>query len=303
MANTFTEKVQRFMPILDEIYQKQSKTAVLEDSAALWMGTNKIRLPKIEMDGAADYDRDTGYTRGSVTISYGTYELEFDRGRSFQIDWVDDDETGFDAFRTLMMEYVRTKEIPEFDATRISRISARALEGKTLDLSGSTKYLDEFEAARITLTNNEVPHEGRIGFVSPTFMAGLKAELRLSGRYSIQQNSTRFNFMVEEIDNVPLIEVPEARLWDTIKLLDGGTGEEAGGFEPITGTSRKIHMIYGDFNAMKAYMKRYASKVFTPETNIFADAFLVQYRNHHDLIVQDNKRKGIYVLKNSTALA
>jgi hypothetical protein len=105
------------------------------------------------------------------------------------------------------------------------------------------------------------------------------------------------------VDGVPLIEVPSARLWDAITLFDGETsGQEAGGFAPITGTSKAIHMIYADRNAMKAYMKRYASKVFTPDTNIFADAFLIQYRNHHDVIVQDNKAAGIYVLKNSSTL-
>jgi len=304
MANTFTEKVQRFMPVLDEIYKQAAKTSIIEDSTAMWTGTNKIRLPKISLDGAGDYDRDNGYTRGNISVDYGEYTLEFDRGRSFQIDWVDNDETGFDAFRVAAMEYVRTKEVPEFDATRFAKIASLAGEGLEKDLGDITNYLDEFETARITLTNNEVSAENRIAFVSPAFMAGLKADLRTSGRYDVQANSTDFNFMVEMIDGVPVVEVPSQRLWDTIALLDGtSNGEEAGGFAPIATTSKAIHMIYADRSAMKAYMKRYASKIFTPETNIFADAFLIQYRNHHDVIVQDNKVPGIYVLKNETELA
>jgi len=304
MANTFVEKVQRFMPILDEIYKRGAVTSIIEDSAAMWIGTNKIRLPKIELDGAADYDRNDGYVRGNITVDYGDYELEFDRGRSFQIDWVDNDETGFDAFRTAAMEYVRTKEVPEFDATRIAKIASLAGEGKQINGSSITSFLEEFDAARIRLTNNEVSDEGRVAFVSPFFLAGLRKELEGRGRYEMQSNSEMFNRNVAMVDGVPLIEVPSARMYDTIKLLDGETGgEEAGGFAPIVGTSKQIHMIYADRNAMKAYMKRYASKVFTPDTNIFADAFLIQYRNHHDVIVQDNKAAGIYVLKNSSTLA
>jgi len=301
MANTFTEKVQRFMPVLDEIYKKAAVTSIIEDSTAMWVGTNKIRLPKIDMDGAGDYDRDNGYVRGNISVDYGEYTLEFDRGRSFQIDWVDNDETGFDAFRVAAMEYVRTKEVPEFDATRIAKIASLAGEGTEKDLGSITSYLAEFDDARITLTNNEVPAENRIAFVSPQFLAGLRQELEGRGRYDFQTNTNMFDRNVIMLDGVPLVEVPQARLWDTIQLLDGTTGgEEAGGFGPVATTSKAIHMIYADRNAMKAYMKRYASKVFTPETNIFADAFLIQYRNHHDVIVQDNKAAGIYVLKTSS---
>lgn len=303
MANTFTEKVQRFMPILDEIYQRAAVTSIIEDNSAMWIGTNKIRLPKITLDGAADYDRNDGYVRGNITVDYGDYELEFDRGRSFQIDWVDNDETGFDAFRTAAMEYVRTKEVPEFDATRIAKIAT--LAGTVIQKNGSTitSFLEEFETARVTLTDNEVADENRVAFVSPFFLSGLRKELDGFGRYQLQSNTEMFNRNVVMLDGVPLVEVPSARMFDTIKLLDGETGgEEAGGFAPITGTSKRIHLIYADRNAMKAYMKRYASKVFTPDTNIFADAFLIQYRNHHDVIVQDNKTAGIYILKNSTAV-
>lgn len=304
MANTFNEKVQRFMPILDEIYKRNAVTSILEDSSTLWVGTNKIKLPKISLDGAGDYDRDNGYVRGNITVDYGEYTLEFDRGRSFQIDWVDNDETGFDAFRVAAQEYVRTKEVPEFDATRIAKIASLAGEELEKDFGSITSFLAEFDEARITLTNNEVPAEGRVAFVSPEFLAGLRQELQGEGRYDLQTNTELFNRNVAVLDGVPLVEVPSARLWDTVQLFDGTTGgEEAGGFAPVTSTSKKIHLIYADRAAMKAYMKRYASKVFTPETNIFADAFLIQYRNHHDVIVQDNKTAGIYVLKNETALA
>lgn len=303
MANTFTEKVQRFMPILDEIYKREAVTSILEDASAMWVGTNKIRLPKISLDGAADYDRNNGYVRGNITVDYGEYTLEFDRGRSFQIDWVDNDETGFDAFRVAAQEYVRTKEVPEFDATRIAKVASLAGQVVEKDFGNITEFLKEFDDARIALTNAEVPAEGRIAMVSPEFLAGIRQELQSQGRYELQNNAEMFNRNVVMLDGVPLVEVPSARLWDTISLLDGETsGEEAGGFAPVPTTSKAIHLIYADRAAMKAYMKRYASKVFTPETNIFADAFLIQYRNHHDVVVQDNKVNGIYVLKNETEL-
>lgn len=303
MANTFVEKVQKFVPILDEVYAHASKTAILEDTAALWVGTNKVRMPKIEMDGAADYDRTDGYVKGGISVDYGEYTLEYDRGRSFQIDWVDNDETGFDAFRTAALEYVRTKEVPEVDAVRFSKIASLAGTVTTLD-PASFDAVAIFEAARVILTNAEVAEENRIAFVSPAFMSNLKAKLGEKGRYELQANDQMFDFRVMMLDGVPLIEVPSARLWDAIQLNDGVTaGEEAGGFAPISGTSKAIHLIYGDRSAMKAYTKRYASKIFTPETNIFADAFLVQYRNHHDLMVPENKVNGIYVVTSNAAFA
>lgn len=78
------------------------------------------------MDGLANYDRqaDSGYTKGSIKYEYKTYTMTQDRGRKFQIDSQDVDETNFVLTATTIMgEFQRTKVIPELDAYRLSKLA------------------------------------------------------------------------------------------------------------------------------------------------------------------------------------
>ena len=122
--NTFAEKATKYLSILDEIYQKQALTSILDSPslATQFVGTNKIKLPKISVDGAATYNRDTGYVQGGVTVNYEEHELKYDRGRKFRIDVIDDDEAAFDLFRRVTAEYVRTREIPKWMPSVLRRL-------------------------------------------------------------------------------------------------------------------------------------------------------------------------------------
>jgi len=124
MANTFAEKVTKFIPILDLLYVQNAKTSDLDDStlATQFVGTNKVKLPKVSVDGAGTYDRDNGYVQGSAGVSWEEHTLQYDRGRKFRIDVIDNDEVAFDLYRRVASEYVRTKEVPEIDAVRFAEI-------------------------------------------------------------------------------------------------------------------------------------------------------------------------------------
>ena len=44
----------------------------------------------LEMDGLADYDRNGGYVDGDVKMENRTVQCNFDRGRMFTVDMMDD---------------------------------------------------------------------------------------------------------------------------------------------------------------------------------------------------------------------
>ena len=48
--------------------------------------TNEIIIPKISMDGLADYSRNSGYVAGDVTLTNETVTFNYDRGRKFTVD-------------------------------------------------------------------------------------------------------------------------------------------------------------------------------------------------------------------------
>ena len=310
MANTFAEKVTKFIPILDLLYVQNAKTSDLDDStlATQFVGTNKVKLPKVSVDGAGTYDRDNGYVQGSAGVSWEEHTLQYDRGRKFRIDVIDNDEVAFDLYRRVASEYVRTKEVPEIDAVRFAEIYAAAKRNGSLatvvekDLGTSDSILDLFDAAEATMNEKEVPEEGRVLYVTNTVYKMLKSDAKISRRIDVGQANPNIDRRVEMLDGItPIIKVPQSRFNSLIQLNDGKTaGQTAGGYKTITG-NKPINFVYARKAALRAVIKRNADKIITPDVNQSADAYDVFYRLHHDLIVADNDTAGIYIHTAATA--
>ncbi|HHV32235.1 hypothetical protein [Caproiciproducens sp. LBM24188] len=310
MANTFAEKVTKFIPILDLLYVQNAKTSDLDDStlATQFVGTNKVKLPKVSVDGAGTYDRDNGYVQGSAGVSWEEHTLQYDRGRKFRIDVIDNDEVAFDLYRRVASEYVRTKEVPEIDAVRFAEIYAAAKRDGSLatvvekDLGTSDSILDLFDAAEATMNEKEVPEEGRVLYVTNTVYKMLKSDAKISRRIDVGQANPNIDRRVEMLDGItPIIKVPQSRFNSLIQLNDGKTaGQTAGGYKTITG-NKPINFVYARKAALRAVIKRNADKIITPDVNQSADAYDIFYRLHHDLIVADNDTAGIYIHTAATA--
>ncbi len=311
--NTFTEKATKFLEVLDEVYRRGAITAMLDDAAlsSQFAGAKTIKLPKIAVDGAGDYDRDLGYAQGGVAASFEEHTLKYDRGRKFRIDVLDDDEAAFDLYRQVALQYLRTREIPEIDAIRFAEIfdaATRAGSNGTAaqaDLDGSAKPLALFDAAERTLNENEVPDEGRVLFCTNDFYALLKSSDVIARRLDVGANSGDIDRRVVLLDGVtPVIRVPQSRFMTHIALLDGSSADQkVGGYTPIAGISRDINFVYADKNALHGVIKRRFSKIVEPAANQSADAYDIFYRAHHDLIVKDNETAGIYIHTKATARA
>ena len=138
MANTLA-RFKKYTDKLDEVYQHASVTAVLDgDGSLVQMGANagEMIIPKISMDGLADYSRSGGYVAGDVTLTNETVSFNYDRGRVFTVDAMDDEETAGIAFGRLAGEFVRTKVAPEMDAFRFAAYASHSgIEKKAADLT------------------------------------------------------------------------------------------------------------------------------------------------------------------------
>ena len=105
-----------FMQELDSQMVECATSGWMEDNAGQvqYSGGAEVKIPKMELSGLGNYDRDKGFATGSVTVNYETKKLTQDRGRAFQVDAMDVDETNFAAVAgNVMGEYQRTKVIPE----------------------------------------------------------------------------------------------------------------------------------------------------------------------------------------------
>jgi len=284
--------VTKFQPILDEIYKRESLTAILDAQTKPvdFMGANVVKVFKTSVVGLGTYSRATGYPAGDVTGTWEALTLSASRGRAFSIDRQDNDESLGMAFGTLANEFIRTQVAPEVDAYRFSKYaswSGISEVGSPATLSSST-VLAAIDLAGQTLDDLDVPAEGRILFVSSAVSAFLKAAV---SRYLA--NETSADRRVKNLDNMQIIQVPQTRFYKGI-TLDAGATSSAGGYTKTSSTGRDINFLMMHPGAVLQATKQAALKIFTPEENQSADAWLMQYRLYHDAFVYDNHVNGIY---------
>lgn len=286
MAQTIQKFKQYIVGLLDEVYKAAAKTSVLDGAAELaraGANADELIIPKIDMDGLADYDRAAGYTMGDVSFTNETVKCNFDRGRMFTVDNVDNMDTAGMAFGRLAGEFIRTKVVPEIDAFRFAIYAD--LAGKPsagADLTTGADVIAAISAAYDNMTESEVPTEGRYLFITPT-LRGLIRNL----------DTTKSREIMDAFTGV--VEVPQTRFYTAIEQLDGKkSGEEAGGYRKAA-TAKNINFMIVEKSAVIQFPKHIAPKVVTPEQNQDADAYKFGYRNVGIADVYENKAAGIYM--------
>ena len=290
----------KYLPILDEVYKAESKSSVLDtaNDRVRFIGGNTVELYKTSLNGLGDYSRNAGFPTGSATGTWEALALTQDRGRSFLVDTMDNDETLGMAFGTLAGEFIRTQVVPELDAYRFAKYATNAGNSASADITvGSTDIPAAISTAEQVMGDAEVPEEGRILFVSEKAYAALKAKIT---RY-VQNDVRGVNTIVESYDDMRVIKVPQGRFNTAITEYDGvSNGEEAGGFAPTAG-GYKINFMIVHPSAIVQVVKHVVPRIFSPEVNQFADGWKMDYRIYHDCFVEANKTAGIYAHLASTA--
>lgn len=298
MANTIA-LAQKYLPILDEVYKASAKTSVLDAQDVKFVNANTVQVFKIAMDGLANYNRSTGFVTGDVQGSWEDFVLSKDRGRAFIVDSMDNEETIGMAFGKLAGEFIRTKVAPEIDAYTFAALSGTAnILGTNGDITvGTTDIPLAIEAATEAMDAQEVPDDGRLIFMSEKCYNGLKNKIdrQLSNEGTVNTN-------VESYNGMRIIRVPQARFNTGITLYDGTTeNQEAGGFVVPADTSYKINFMVVHPSAVIKVAKHVLPRIFTPQQYQQADAWKFDYRIYHDLFVEENKVKGIYLHRATTA--
>jgi hypothetical protein len=291
MANSIA-LASKFMPILDEVYKASSLTARMDamTKPVDFGGVSAVNVFKTSIVGMGTYSRATGYPAGDVTGTWETLTLAASRGRAFSIDRMDDEETLGQAFGALAGEFIRTSVAPEVDAYRFSKYaswSAITEVGSPTTLAANT-IMAALDVASLALDEAEVPTEGRLLYVSAAVNSYLKTAL---SRYLA--NESGVNRVVKMLDSMEVIPVPQTRFYKGI-TLDAGSSSSAGGYTKTSSTGRDINFLMLHPSAVLQATKLAAMKIFSPEENQTADAWLFQYRLYHDAFVLENKVKGIY---------
>jgi hypothetical protein len=296
MSNSI-ELFKKYVPLLDEVYKLSSLTSDLDGAPELarqGQNVNEMIIPKIDMSGLADYSRNGGYVGGDVTFTNETVKCNFDRGRIFNVDTLDNIETAMMAFGRLASEFIRVKVVPELDAFRFATLASMSGIGTTdaAALSTGANVITALRAAVNAMDEAEVPSTERYLYITPTLL-GLIRDL----------DTTKSKEVLDGFAKI--VKVPQSRFYTGIKQLSGkvetisgsGTDDQtAGGFKKADG-AKNINFMIIHKPAVIQYQKHVAPKVITPEQNQDADAWKFGYRNVGISDAYENKVAGIYLHK------
>lgn len=333
MPNTIV-LAKNYVPLLDEVYQRESVTSDLTgDPAMVRAGANakEIVYPQIAVTGLGDYDRNSGYTQGTVDFKWVSTEYNYDRGAKLAVDAMDNQETYNLAFGMAGAELMRTKVAPEADAFTFATLAGikGISQGEAKTIATADAFLAELLEAKNTMDNDEVPEEGRILYAT----ANLLNSLMMMDTYKSKEILAAFTVKKA---------VPQARFYTSIDLLDGKTpGEEAGHYRkgtakyektkdlspvttktyytesggvysPVAGSSassgsmssyyemvreaaKPINFMIVHKPAIIKHDKHVVSNVIPASANPDADADIIKYRKYGLVDVYKNKLAGIYL--------
>lgn len=333
MANLI-KKFSRVISRLDDVYRFASCTTILDSDSTLvkaGANANELIIPKLTMDALADYSRTNGYASGDVTFTNETVTFNYDRGRRFSVDNMDNEESAGLAFGRLAAEFIRTKTVPELDAFRFATYAAaNGITAKSGTLSTGENVISALVNAQSTMDDAEVTPENRVLFITPT-----------DYNAAMNVNTTVSKAVLDSFSKI--VKVPQSRFYTAIDMADGvSEGEKAGGYKraaahyevtasspddwstnsagyftleggvytPVSGSpswqagkyykkiseeGKDIHFMIIEKSAVLQFPKHTVNKIVTPEENQFSDSWLFFFRAYGLADSYENRRNGIYL--------
>ena len=332
MPNTIELFKKNAPELLDKIYKAESTTSDFDINGALVQAgknANEIIVPVLDMDGLGDYDRNSGYIDGDVSLTNETKKFNYERGRKLKTDAIDNEETGGVILGNLSAEFLRTKVIPEVDAVRYATYaSIPKISEVEATYENAEAVYKAIAKAWDDMTNDEVPEEDRHLRITSTLLG-----------YIRDMDTSKSRDLLNKFKSIKV--VPQSRFQTAIELLSGkdAYGERKGGFKkadakyektkdvavnsaktyytksgtdytkvesPVTGSistyyekvaeeSKDINFMIIHKPALLQYTKHNKMKVFTPDQDQDGDNYKWLYRLYGLNEYYNNKVAGIFV--------
>ena len=289
MANTI-EMATLFQTQLDRQIMQDATSSFLEANAGqvIYHGGDTVKIPKIDKDGLTDYDRTNGYTSGGVTLAYETFKMTQDRGRGFDIDAMDVDESNFLVTAgNVMGEFQRTKVIPEIDLYRWNAIYTQANTKKHVTAAALTKdnILEALDADITAVEDKAGTHNGLV-IVMNTLTSALLDQAIPKQLNPVEFTAGQIHTNVLAYNDNPIIKVSSARMKTTV-TKNSSTKE-------ISGSGQDIHWLIFPQFAPIAVSKTDTVRIFDPMTYQKSNSWHIDYRKFHDIWIPENRMDAIY---------
>ena len=292
MANTLAYST-LFQTNLDKAMVQTAQTSWMEENAGqvIYNGGKEVKIPKMTLTGLRNYDRNSGYKKGKVTLEYETKSMTYDRGTSFYLDSMDVNETNFVATAgTVMGEFQRTKVVPEVDAIRIATLAQVAITANNVKASytpGKTTIVDAIKDGITVLRD-----KGFVGeiVIHCTYEVKNQLEKAMAGQLSaVTFSAGGVDTEVPSLDGCPILPLTSDKMYSKFDISD----EEEGGFSKAA-DAKTLNFLLVAREVPIAVCKTDKIRVFDPSVNQEGDGYSFDYRKYHDIWVLDNKVNGVF---------
>ena len=211
------------------------------------------------------------------------------------LDAMDVNESNFIANATnVAATFQREHVIPEVDAFRYSKIAALAKEAGRMvggvELTADNIY--SMLLRDIAAVQDVVGDVQLVITMSAITSAIVSESAQLAKRIDVM-DFKRGEIMtkVKSIDGNPILVAPSARLKTEYLFKDEAAG---GGFAPTEGAKNILWEICPR-RVPIGLCKTDKLRIFTPEVNQKADAWKIDYRKYHDLMIKQQKLASVLV--------
>lgn len=318
MANSIGLITKYMQEAIDTVLTQEAKTNVLVNGSKFidlnFKETGYVKVMSLLMDGLSDYYRvnnglgsasngystypsNDGYKVGDTSAKWELFQLEYDRGRQFRVDNMDNEETAGLVIGNLLAEFLRTKVVPEVDAVRFSKMAKKcnvALGNLVSETINANQIIGRFNSAFEWLFEHGVPEEEQVIFVSPNVMTLIRNTTELYKRLTQDEyRNSDVTFTIEKYEGRQIIEVPSNRFFTGVVTTDNG-------YMPSE-NSYVINFMIASKKAVVPVVKLEKSKIWTPEQVQDFDGYKVNFRMYHDIIIPKNKVPAIYTSVSAVA--
>ena len=300
MAINTIHLAEKMTGALDKAILQGAVTGFMADNVlrAKFVGAKTVLIPYMDLTGLGDYDRDDGFVQGSITVDNYPLTMAMDRGRTFHLDYQDNDESGVaNLAGQVMGEFIRTKVVPELDAYVLSKAATHAITAnqKVTGSMNTEPYKIFTDAANAIWAKLGYDRE-LVAFVDPAFQAALERSPEFARSITINEfKQGGVSLRVKSINGITLRPVTAARMKTAYKFNDGATsGQEPGGFIPAPG-AQNTGLLMMDKGAGQFIKKSEKVRIFTPEVNQKLDAWKFDMRIYYDAFIKNSLKEGVEV--------
>ena len=300
-----------------QILAAESKSRVLEADAKRinldFAGGNIVKVLNLAFDGLSDYKRAAntditaaagytefnagdstgrGYLPSDVGAEWETFQLAYHRAAQLKIDRADDEENAGLVVGYAVSEFIRTKVIPEIDATRFSKLAGftNTLLGNRVEAAiSANEIISKFNAAIEWLTEAESVAENQVFFVSPAVMTLVRNTTELQKKLTQDEYRSRtegVTFAVTKYDGRIIEEVPSSRFFTEVNVGLKGYFPKA--------TSKIISFLLVDKTVALPIVKVDDVRIFTPEQVQDFNGYKINFELYHDLFVPAKLQSAVY---------